>query len=144
VLTLRWAGSPLLWPTLVLVLLRLSGWIGGAVVVHCPVLQRSTTGWSCHNLSLLGFLVGADCIVYDHDIADELWKCPSSVERHALLQLGGETDHKVVLLLLVRIHLVQRILRQVVELLGVVMHGPSACFRSMNSCHFFLIMPTRM
>jgi hypothetical protein len=62
-----------------------SRWIGGAVVVHRPVLQRSTTGWSGHNLPLLGFLVGADCIIRDHDIADKLWKCPSSVERHALL-----------------------------------------------------------
>jgi hypothetical protein len=85
----------------------------------------STTGWSCHNLPLLGFLVGADCIIHDHDIADELWKRPFSVERHALLQLGGETNHEAVLLLVVRVHLVWRILRQVVELLGVVMHGHS-------------------
>jgi hypothetical protein len=31
------------------------------------------------------FPVGVDCIVLDHDVADELWKCPSIVERHALL-----------------------------------------------------------
>jgi hypothetical protein len=68
-----------------LVLLWQSRWVGGAVVVHRPVLQRSTTGWSSHNLPLLGFLVGADGVVRDHHIADELWKCPSSVERHALL-----------------------------------------------------------
>jgi hypothetical protein len=49
----------------VLVLLRLSGWVGGAVVVPDGV--------------------GADSIVHDHDIADELWKCRSNVERHALL-----------------------------------------------------------
>jgi hypothetical protein len=60
-------------------------WIGGAMVVHCPVIRRSTTGWSSHNLPLLGFLVGADGVVRDHDVADELWKCPSSVERCALL-----------------------------------------------------------
>jgi hypothetical protein len=60
-------------------------WIGGAMVVHRPVLRRSTTGWSGHNLPLLGFLVGADCIIHDHHITDELWKRPSSVERHALL-----------------------------------------------------------
>jgi hypothetical protein len=83
VLMLRWAGSPLLLRTLMLVLgLR---WIGGAVVVHRPVLQRSATGWSGHNLPLLGFLMDVDCIVRDHDVADELWKCPSSVERRALL-----------------------------------------------------------
>jgi hypothetical protein len=126
VLALRWARSPLLRLTLVLVLLRLSGWVGGAVVVHRSVIQRSTTGWSCHNLFLLGFHVGADCIIHDHDIADKYWKCPFGVERHALLQLGGETNHEAVLLLLVRVYLVWRILRQVVELLRVVVHGPSA------------------
>jgi hypothetical protein len=57
---------------LVLVLLWLAGWFGRAMVVHCPVLWRSTTGWSSHNLPLLGFLVGADCIVHDHDIANKL------------------------------------------------------------------------
>jgi hypothetical protein len=118
-------GGALLRLTLVLVLLWLSKWVGGAMVVHRPVLQRSTTGWSYHSLPLLGFLVGSDCIVRDHDNADELWNYLSSVERHALLQLGGETDHEVVLLL-VRVHLVRCILRQVVELLGIVMHGPSA------------------
>jgi hypothetical protein len=55
------------------------------MVVHHPVLQWITTKWSSHNLPLLGFLVGTDCIVRDHDISDELWKCPSSVERHVLL-----------------------------------------------------------
>jgi hypothetical protein len=79
-------GSPLL-------LLWLARWVGGAVVVHRPVLQRSTSGRSCHILPLLGFLMGTDCIVHDGDIADKLWKCPSRVEHHALLQLGGETDH---------------------------------------------------
>jgi hypothetical protein len=74
-----------------------------------------TSGQSCHNLPLLGFLMGTDCIVHDYDIADKLWKCPSSVEHHALLQLGGETDHEAVLLLLVRVHLVRCILWQVVE-----------------------------
>jgi hypothetical protein len=68
-----------------LVLLWLSGWVGETMVVHRPILRRSTTGWSSHNLPLLGFLVSADCIVRDHDIADKLWKCPSSVEHHALL-----------------------------------------------------------
>jgi hypothetical protein len=56
----------------VLVLLRLSGWVGGTVVLHRPVLRRSTTKRSCHNLPLLDFLVSADCIVRDDDIADEL------------------------------------------------------------------------
>jgi hypothetical protein len=70
VLTLRWARSPVLLRTLVLVLG--SRWIGGAVVVHRLVVRRSTTGWSGHNLPLLGFLVGADDVVYDHDVADEL------------------------------------------------------------------------
>jgi hypothetical protein len=85
VLALRWAGSPLLLWTLMLVLLWLSRWVGGTMVVYHPVLRRSTAGWSSHNLPLLGFLVGVDDIVCDHDVADELWKRPSSVERHALL-----------------------------------------------------------
>jgi hypothetical protein len=72
VLALRWAGSPLLLMMLVLMLLRLARWVGGAVVVHRPILQRSTTGWSSHNLLFLGFFVGVDCIICDHDIADEL------------------------------------------------------------------------
>jgi hypothetical protein len=63
------------------VLVLLLRWVGGAVVVHHPILQRSTVGWSSHNLPLLRFLVGADGIVRDHDITHKLWKCPSSVER---------------------------------------------------------------
>jgi hypothetical protein len=86
VLALRWVRSPLLLLMLVLVLLWLTGWVGGAVVVHRSVLRRSTTGWSFHNIPLLGFLVGVDGIIRDHDIADKLWKCPSSVECHAHLQ----------------------------------------------------------
>ena len=66
-------------------LVQLSGWVSGVVVVHRPVLWGSTIRWSSLNLPLLGFLVGADGIVRDHNIADELWKCPSSVERHVLL-----------------------------------------------------------
>jgi hypothetical protein len=96
------------------------------VVVHHLVLQRGTTAWSSNNLPLLGFLVCAHCVVRDHDVADEVWECPSSVECHALLQLGGETDHEAVLLLVVSVYLVRCILRQVVELLGVVVHGPSS------------------
>jgi hypothetical protein len=80
--------------------------------------------------------VGADGIVCDHDIADELWKCPSNVERHALLQLGGETDHEAILLLLIRVHLVRRILRQMVELLGIVVHGSS----SLHEVHELLVL----
>jgi hypothetical protein len=68
--------------------------------------------------------MGADCIICDYGIADELWKCPSIVECHALLQLGGETDHEAVILL-VHVQLVRCILHQVVEQLGVVRHEPS-------------------
>jgi hypothetical protein len=94
-------------------------------VIHHPVLQRSTTGWSCHSLPLLGFLVGAECIVCDHDITDKLGKCSSSVECHALLQLGGETDHEAVLFF-IHVHLVQRIICQIIEFLRVVVHEPSS------------------
>jgi hypothetical protein len=44
-LALRWAGSPLLLRTLMLMLVKLSRWVGGAMVVHHLVLWRSTTGW---------------------------------------------------------------------------------------------------
>jgi hypothetical protein len=85
VLALGWAGSPVLLRTLVLVLVQLSGWVCGVVVVHRPVLQMSTIEWSSNNLPLLGFVVGTDSIIRDHDIAHKLWKYPSSVERHVLL-----------------------------------------------------------
>jgi hypothetical protein len=68
-----------------LVLVQRLRWIGGVVVVHRLVLWGSTTRWSSHNLPLLCFPVGADCIVHDHDVADELWKCLSSVEHPVLL-----------------------------------------------------------
>jgi hypothetical protein len=42
VLALRWAGSPLLLFMLVVVLL--TRWVGGAMVVHHLILGRSTTG----------------------------------------------------------------------------------------------------
>jgi hypothetical protein len=50
---------------------------------------------------------------------------PPHVERHALLYLGGEANHEAVLLLVIGVPLVWHILYQVVEQLGVVMHGPS-------------------
>jgi hypothetical protein len=51
---------------LMLVLVQLLRWIGGAVVVHRPVHWGSTTGWSSNSLPLLGFLVGVDCIYELH------------------------------------------------------------------------------
>jgi hypothetical protein len=33
-----------------------------------------TSGWSCHSLPLLCFLVGADCIICNDDISDKFWK----------------------------------------------------------------------
>jgi hypothetical protein len=64
-------GSPLLLVTLVLMLLWLVRWVGGAVVVHRR-LRGSTSRQSSHNLPLLGFPVGADCFIRDDDIADKL------------------------------------------------------------------------
>jgi hypothetical protein len=52
--TLGWAGNPILLLTLVLMLLWLVRWVGRAVVVHRPVLWRSTTEQSYLNLPLLG------------------------------------------------------------------------------------------
>jgi hypothetical protein len=46
-------------------------------------------------------------------------------KHHVLLQLRGEVNHEMILLLIIRVHLIQRILCQVVEQLQVVMHGPS-------------------
>jgi hypothetical protein len=56
-----------------------------AVVVHHLVPGRSTAEQSCHDLPLLCFLVGVDCIVRDDDITDKLQELPFHVERHALL-----------------------------------------------------------
>jgi hypothetical protein len=53
--------------------------------VYHSVLRGSSSGRSCHSLALLVFLVGADHIIRDDDIANKLWKCFSSVDRHALL-----------------------------------------------------------
>jgi hypothetical protein len=44
------------------------------MVVHHPVPARSTARRSYHNLPLLCFLLGADCIIHDDDIADKLWE----------------------------------------------------------------------
>jgi hypothetical protein len=84
--------------------------VGGAVIVHRLVPWRGTTRWSYHNLPLLYLLVPMDLIIYDDDIADEVWERPSSVERHALLQLSGEANHEAVLFLVIRVHLVRLIL----------------------------------
>jgi hypothetical protein len=70
-LALRWVGNPLLLLALVLLLMRQ---VGGAVVVHRPILGRSTSGWSYHILPLLCFLVGVDYSVHDDDITNKLWE----------------------------------------------------------------------
>jgi hypothetical protein len=70
------------------------------------ILQRSTSGWRCHYLPLLGFLVGVNRIIRDDGNADKLWKCRSRLELHLLLQLGGVNDYEAVLLLLIYVHLV--------------------------------------
>jgi hypothetical protein len=41
-------------------------------MIHRLVLWRSTTGWRCHILPLLGLLVGTGHIVCDDDVTDEL------------------------------------------------------------------------
>jgi hypothetical protein len=84
-------------------------------MVHRLVPWRGTTERSYHSLPLLCLLVGADCIIRDDDIADEVWERPYSVECHALLQLSGEANHEAVLSLLIRVHLVQCIQCQMVE-----------------------------
>jgi hypothetical protein len=63
--------SPPLLLTLVLMLM-LATLVGGVRMIHHPVLWRSTTEWSCHNLSLHVLLVSADHIVHDDDIVNEL------------------------------------------------------------------------
>jgi hypothetical protein len=71
-LVLRWARNPL-W-LLTLVLLLLTRWVGGTLVVHHPVPGRSTTGRSYYDLPLLCVLVCADRIVHDDDITNKLWE----------------------------------------------------------------------
>jgi hypothetical protein len=73
-----WVGSPLL-------LLMLMCQVGVAGSIHHPGLWRSTTGWGCHSLPLLAFLMGVDRIIHDDSIADKLQKSSASVERKALL-----------------------------------------------------------
>jgi hypothetical protein len=68
--------------------------------------------------------VCVDRIVRDDDITDKLWEQPSRVERHVLLYLSGDANHEAVLLVIC-VHLVWRILCQMVEQLVVVMHGLS-------------------
>jgi hypothetical protein len=71
-LALRWVGNPLL--LLVLVLLLLMRRVGTDVVVHHPIPGRSTVGRSYHNLPLICFFVGVDCLICDDDITDKLWE----------------------------------------------------------------------
>jgi hypothetical protein len=89
--------------------------VGGVMMIHHLVLWRSTTGRSCHNHCLLALLVGADCIIRDDDVVDELWEGSASSEHHALLKLRRETIHEAVLLLLFHVHLIWCIIRQMVE-----------------------------
>jgi hypothetical protein len=46
------------------------------VVVHHPILRRSTIRRSCHSLPILGYLVSMDCIICDDDIADQPGNVP--------------------------------------------------------------------
>jgi hypothetical protein len=55
---------------------------------HHPILVRSTTRWGCHNL-LLAFLMSMDGIIRNAFIANKFQENPISVERKALLKLGG-------------------------------------------------------
>jgi hypothetical protein len=71
-LALRWAGNPLL--LLALVLLLLMTRVGGTMVVHHPVPERSIARRRYHNLPLLCFLVGADHLICDDDVTDKLWE----------------------------------------------------------------------
>jgi di/tricarboxylate transporter len=73
----RWVGNPLplqALALLALVLLLLMRRVGWALVVHRLVPGRSTVGRSYHNLPLLCFLVGVDCLICDDDITDKLWE----------------------------------------------------------------------
>jgi hypothetical protein len=71
-LVLRWAGNTLLLVVLLALVLLLTGWVSGAMVVHHLVPGRSTAGRSYHNLPLLCFLVGANCLIHSDDITDKL------------------------------------------------------------------------
>jgi hypothetical protein len=105
-------------------------------MVHHPVVQRDTAGWGCHNLPVLAFLVRTDFIIRDDSITDEVRESAAHAKGKALLWLGQKSIHGTVLHLLISINLLQSILRQMVEELGVLMHGPSALLQ----VHEFLML----
>jgi hypothetical protein len=91
-------------------------------MMHHLVLWRRTTGWGCHRLPLLALLVSTDHIIRNDSVGHKLRESPASVERKALIELGGQAPHEAHLLLSVGVDMFWRILYQMVEQLGVVVH----------------------
>jgi hypothetical protein len=53
------------------------------------VLVRSTASWGCQSLLLLAFLMSSVGIIRNDGIAHKFQEGPISIERKALLKLGG-------------------------------------------------------
>jgi hypothetical protein len=56
---------------MLVLMLLLARRVSGAMMLHRPVPQGSTTGHSCYNLPLLCLLEGMNRIIRDDDIADK-------------------------------------------------------------------------
>ena len=121
-LMLVWAWCPLLllWRTMLL---------SGTLSVDQPVLG-SIPGWSCAPLPLLVFFVSAIGVISNNSVAHELWKSPTGIEGHAILELRSQAPHEASLLLLLSINLLRCVLCQVIKDLGVILHSPLPLFQS--------------
>jgi hypothetical protein len=116
----------------------------GAVVVHHPVLRRSTIGRSCHSLPLLGYLVSMDCIVCGDGIADQPGNVPPVLSTlHSCSLVGRPIMKRSFFFSSVSTRSGTYYARWLNNLEQSYMDLPP-CFRSMNSWHFFLIMAARL
>jgi hypothetical protein len=62
-------------------------WVGDVSRMHHPVLWWNTTGWACHSLPVLAFLVSRDGIVSYDGLAEELGKGAASTNDKRSLSL---------------------------------------------------------
>jgi hypothetical protein len=69
-------------------MMMLLGWVVLWSTNH-PVLGRSTPIWGCQSLLLLAFFVSTDCVIHDNGITHKFQENPMSIERKALLKIGG-------------------------------------------------------
>jgi hypothetical protein len=56
---------------------------------HHPILVRSAASWGCQSLLFLAFFMSMGGIIHNDGIAHMFQESPISIERKALLKLGG-------------------------------------------------------